>query len=1088
MRKISWLLSFIVILSIFLLPGNLSTFKAEKLEEVTTDSKNNDFQLESHQTIDEEQELNSAIVSTEKSETDSSHLPILNQTEQKTDVLRSTKANVTNWHQFIRALVNNQVSTINITADILVPNRPRDGLEDVTRRNNTNVSGTSRYMHITPTNIARKVTIEGNGHLMDFGALSLLYDNSNLTGTTSGWHLIWKDLTIYHGNIYGFTTLNDLNTTNQGKSSITYHNIINYGSQLIHSPRTDVTISGTTKNMQVASYSTIFRNNWLTDGDRQINMYVTNLTLAEDAHFEMFSLRAGNILLGRSGDFLMKKNSTMVTKAAQNDLTGERDGEQTNLRIEGGNFVMEEGSELYLVPKPNYSAIALIGSNSQLSIGRKAKVFIAVNGHTSNANSDNRNIVRLSTGSKLTVAEEGLLDIRSHGMASSSSNIVHVDGVASFQVEKKGSFIVKSDSTSQSQSLLYFASANSSFAFRDAEVVDLERTAPFSGSGTSNGLINISGSGGKLDVDIQKVSLWQRNNFTADSNFHWSPMYGMSIMYSGTNANVQTASSLTPENITNFKAFFTTRNSQRVLFSHIPDVALMISSVATDKPSDSNSKTIVGTTNPGAYVRLSTTPVLSSIPPEIDPQSNQIKSPVTAEDDFDPLFTDNFTVIADKSGNYTYSLPPGRSFKAGTKITAYAFLDGKTDEQTQVVLDKTPPEGEGKTYHASLNEAVPKPESFVMNPKDSNPLEQEFTYAYSEENHLPIEEQMGILGEHIVAVDLFDEAGNSQSIDGTLIVHPESSQLEAVNVEMKDLELHEMSDEKLLEYLLRTSQAKSFKIVDGVITDLTPMIEISDWQGLSPTAEPGIYLLTLSVLKEHSELDKDLHQEIKVEVTQSRGTLQVNFLNEVGESLDSSLTIEGDLGELIDLTKHAEIIDILELLQEQNYLIVKRPPQEEAVEITLEERQLSYELTGHLFIKSAPTTIDFGDQTNSIFGTKLNQADFDSPLIIWDNRAELNHWQIYATLESPLQHQEDETKVLSDAIRYQNDFGNSDDIILNTEGSLIESRTHLLPGNIDISQGWAENKNGFKLAIPAGQIKKTGNYRAVILWQLATTP
>ncbi|MGY3748409.1 hypothetical protein ACWN8P_14425 [Vagococcus salmoninarum] len=87
-----------------------------------------------------------------------------------------------------------------------------------------------------------------------------------------------------------------------------------------------------------------------------------------------------------------------------------------------------------------------------------------------------------------------------------------------------------------------------------------------------------------------------------------------------------------------------------------------------------------------------------------------------------------------------------------------------------------------------------------------------------------------------------------------------------------------------------------------------------------------------------------------------------------------------------------------------------------------------------------------------------------------------------------MQHQEDETKVLSDAIRYQNDFGNSDDIILNTEGSLIESRTHLLPGNIDISQGWSENKNGFKLAIPAGKIKKTGNYRAVILWQLATTP
>lgn len=82
--------------------------------------------------------------------------------------------------------MNNQVSTINIITNILVPDRPRDGLEDGTLRNNTNVSGASPYMHSPPTNIAKRGTIEGNVHLMDFRALNLLYDNSNLTGNIRG--------------------------------------------------------------------------------------------------------------------------------------------------------------------------------------------------------------------------------------------------------------------------------------------------------------------------------------------------------------------------------------------------------------------------------------------------------------------------------------------------------------------------------------------------------------------------------------------------------------------------------------------------------------------------------------------------------------------------------------------------------------------------------------------------------------------------------------------------------------------------------------------------------------------------------------
>ncbi|MFD2385814.1 hypothetical protein [Enterococcus rivorum] len=91
-----------------------------------------------------------------------------------------------------------------------------------------------------------------------------------------------------------------------------------------------------------------------------------------------------------------------------------------------------------------------------------------------------------------------------------------------------------------------------------------------------------------------------------------------------------------------------------------------------------------------------------------------MKSPVTSSSS--TAFTDNFTIKADSSGNYSYTLLAGRRLSAGTKIRAYSFLNGKTGLAAQVVLDVTPPKGEPRDYHSGKGAAVPDPKGFIKKP------------------------------------------------------------------------------------------------------------------------------------------------------------------------------------------------------------------------------------------------------------------------------------------------------------------------------------------------------------------------------------
>ncbi|WP_139843842.1 pectate lyase-like adhesive domain-containing protein [Candidatus Enterococcus clewellii] len=1010
----------------------------------------------------------------------------------------NTVANVSNWEEFIRALGNVNISGINITSSFAIPSNPRLNLTSIlTGGATSNNSGSAQYVYMGVSNIGRKVVIEGNNNLLDFGAIALCFYN-----TTGAWDLTWQNMTVYHGNYYGYTTFNDLSTANQQASAMRYHNVTNFGNQLMHSPQTDVYVSGKTSNNQMATYTTEFRTNWAINATNQINLYITNLTVLENAEFQMSSLQGGNIHLIGSGSLVIGKNAKMIVDGAQNELTGESDAQQTNLWIPGGGSVtLQEGALLQLTPKPQYSAIGMNGSGSKVSIGKGATLTINSSGHTSNTDGTNRNIVRLGAGATLEVAEEGTLDVRATGMGTSTSNLIHVQGVATFRVAKKGNFNAMSDSTGAGHSLIYFSSSGSTFQFADAERVNLERTNPVTNAtATNNGLINIAGNGGTLNVDIQKVSMWRAGDFSDEPTMSWTPMYGMLLTYSGFAPTITSVSSLEQANIDNFRSNFTTRNVQRVLYEYIPDVDVVITSTATDEVDSSNSVTITGVTNPGAFVRLWDVPINETVTPAIDPSNDTVPSPVTAGGSAE--FTNNFTVQADSSGNFSYTVPLGNHFTAGSTIHAYSFLNGKYDEATQVVLDKTPPTGEPRDFYAGMGNEVPSPSVFIQNPTDTNPLPQTFSYEYSDKNDLAaLETMMNQIGTHTVYVNLMDDAGNTTEIEARLIVLETSRSITGSDFEASYLDIRDLSDQELEQFILANSNPEAYSIFEGVKIDLSSFITVSDFGGLNnySNLQPNTpYTVTLTVpANDTTSLTTPLSTTIQVVVINMNAVLTVHFEDESRMALSGyTLTIgEGqdidtplNVGDVIDLTsaKFQVVQDQLAALELAGYEISQRPENEMSLMITETAQTVTYTVTGQLFLKSAPLTVDFG---KIIYNAKVQRVDnptTDGDLVVTDTRANKSAgWTLYAALTTNMKN--DATgSVMNEALWYVDSAGDEISLTLDSGNQAIYRNTS--GGNFDVTSTWGETSAEPGLKLVADPTKTTvssiGTYSGVVTWTI----
>lgn len=1036
-------------------------------------------------------------------------------------------AKVSTWDQLDAALMSNTVTIVDVQNSMTntVTNRTDRTVSD--NRPNYVLLGNGysldfigySYRWGTNTSIVHKAVVDNvdmyGGHyygpvtMWDRNAYgsSITYRNVNYTGSQvtasfqallrfEGKNVIKSKATSYTS--YDGATRNMANTNQSGLESHT----------LLFASNTDTTI-------EVENGDGVILGSWYSNYDTvatiqpsltlEENATATIRTLGNAGETNSWQTDGGNIpsviSVQRNGKINVGKNATLNVETADgttrvpvrlgyqsatSQWTTSIDLEESshfNVNINGpiattssrAGFMLQQNSAINVGDNAEMTINAnqMTAGAPVISMGQNAKFDVAEKGQlTLNKNGGVGRLLDLSNGSKFKVSDQGATKFISTNEGTSTSSMIYGGSGSSFIIGDKGTFesVIK-DGTGV-RNMLDFGS-NTTFQFSNAQKIDLD-----SRGNTNANLINMTNPG-TFTADIQEVSSWSKPDAAqVTPTFHWTPMYGMTIKYNGITTTSVSGNSITNAIQTNFINNYRTENFSRIVYDYIPDVIVGVDEISDNKALESGQK-ISGTVNNDAAM------LFYLVTDENDPSKDVL---LTTPDVASPVEGDarKFHTIADDKGKFTFELPENVTLKAGQKIKAYGWLNGKDSYTNQTVLDKTPPKGESVNYHVALNEAAPTADKFVSNPTDSNPTPQNFTYAFNAETPQSLVDSfMGQLGEHTVKVDLSDEAGNMTTVVSTLTVNKATQEIYGSDIEAPYVDIRNLSEEQLKNYILMHSQPTAYKLMDGEKTDLSSFIKVTDFGGLNDiaTIQPKAYPVTLTVKASDSGLPTDISTTINVTVVDVDAVLNVEFVNEVDQVLSGyTVTLDTQVGDTIDLTKNTEVQGQLENVLSAGYDIAQRPENETAVKIDNTTVTVRYKLQGVLSLTSVPHALDFGTLTYDATTKRVEEPVFDEQLVVTDTRAEAaNGWRMTASLSSPMQNAKGQE--LTNALRYVNQ---GKETILNQDAQVIYTNTQGTMGSYTVSNGWgtAPNTDGIKLQINSSDTVYTGDYVGVITWKV----
>ena len=194
----------------------------------------------------------------------------------------------TNWNELANALNSSTVSTIDLQGDINV-----DNSSNATKRPNPLIDPTK--LQLTDNNISREVTINGNGHTINFGDYYITQSKEGPTGVIKGnrsknspWDVTFNDVTINANNTNPFGFDGNTNAApagdaydNQKYDKVTFKDstvTIKKGA-LIDSDNVNVVFSGNNviTTQDVGESATLTANSVIvTDGTTTINNASSN--------------------------------------------------------------------------------------------------------------------------------------------------------------------------------------------------------------------------------------------------------------------------------------------------------------------------------------------------------------------------------------------------------------------------------------------------------------------------------------------------------------------------------------------------------------------------------------------------------------------------------------------------------------------------------------------------------------------------------------------------------------------------------------------------------------------------------------------
>lgn len=708
-----------------------------------------------------------------------------------------------------------------------------------------------------------------------------------------------------------------------------------------------------------------------------------------------------------------------------------------------------------------------LGNNSLINVEDKGQLKVKKNG-------GNGNLLKLAANSNFKVASEGTANFLSESESTSTDAMVQGGANSNFIIGDRGIFEAKINSGSGVRNMLNFESG-AQFSFQNALKVDLD----------ANNNLNanlISMAAGNFNASIQEVSAWKKEDSKQEQpTYNWNPMYGMVMPYTGISNTVSSANSLTKAVSNDFKSNFITKNFSRILFNYIPDVNVSLEEISDNKKLESG-KQLKGTANNNAHVAF------YKVQDELDPSKD---SYLTTPSLISPVEGDNmqkFHTTADDTGSFSYTIPESLELKAGEKIRAYAFLNGKDASVTNTVIDKTPPHGEGTDYNAVLGDATPLPESLVTNVSDTNPNNKKFTYSYHKDTPKSLVDQyMGELGSHVVKIDITDEANNTTTVTSNLLIHQSKIDISSEDVSIPYKDLIKLSEEELSKYILEKGKVGAYKIENGKKVDLTSFVLVSDFDGLNDFSKvKGTpYMVNLVVSSKDSGFSEDTSAKIKVTVTDIDSIITVNFVNEANQIVDKYTTkIQSTIGQKIDLSKETSILDKIKLLESEGFLLDKRPEEEEQFLVNDTEMTVNYGIKGTVSFKTFPTILDFGNVKYTSSIDRVERPDFDTSLVVNDTRAVSEKgWTVSVSLLTPLQ--SSSGRKLPNALRY---VSNGNEVIINDENQAIYKNHE--GGEVNITDSWGALKgsDGIKLQLESGDNISDVEYSAVLNWEILIGP
>lgn len=902
-----------------------------------------------------------------------------------------------------------------------------------------------------------------------------------------------QDLTAYSIDWYGFVTANG---SSYKDSKIYNHNVHHIGSQLMRSDYQDVFFSGDVRTEVVKEYTFAGIKN--TPLANQGNLQSSNVTFAKNSTFVATSEYDGQLQVLNSGKVTLGENAYVLLDTADGGGFTPSDPILTeqppSLHVEDGNVILEKNAILSIKSGPTRkeAAIYLEGKNSSIVLGDGSQLNVDVVGNTTSGSGIAKRgtiPIQLNDDTSLTVGENALFKVSSTETGKGTSPTMKVGSRAKFEVKRKGSFVMETDGTGKKTIL--DMGAKSEFRFTDAQSVDIKFLNQNVHKDSS--LIDMSDPG-NFYVDVQKVHTWTKGDsiesFVSSNYKSYSPMFGMVIPYKGAKVNNNSiiAASTSGTTVNEFKANFntatgTTGGFQRILYEFIDDVDLTIDSIATDDINKDGSRTVTGTATPGSYVRLSTKPVSgSSRPSEINPANNAIKSPVTMttfDQQFDKM-TPNFTLLVPSSGQYSYTLPSG-TFNAGTEIEAYAFKEGKTTEVKQVVLDETPPTGESNVFIEVEGSQVPVASVFVKNPKDSNPLTQNFTYQYvTDISHL-----MSQIGTHDVQVYIIDNAGNRGVVNSQLIIHEATKEnvIEASDFKVTQEDLSKVTN--LEKFIIDESKAEAYKIVNHRKEDFTNQIKVTEYNGLSTSTKKGKFLVTLSVPNQNMTTQIEVEvipSEVEMTVRQVyKGTNDLIYEDLVDKVLvktvGSTVTIGEPISNAIDKLETAGKLSLEKTgyLQEGKFIVKVNDVVIETSDIPDEDFEVIFEYIGQMYFDEVPN-LEFGqiEISNKKDLYPLDSTKKSEVKIV--NTIQDKNWQLKLMLPDGIKNSADET-YLGDLI-YYDDIG-TPTIINQTAAEIVTQDSDDLLSILDMK---GKNNSGMKLSQKIGNVKT--KYSGQLVWSV----